>query len=271
VDSNLRKPAGGGVFFLLLFLSFFFLAAVASILPQIRAGADSGSGVVVTVYDGDTIRIQFSDGSSERVRLIGVNSPELSDLREDVAFWAFLAKRFSFFYLYGQKVRLTYDQTRVDRYGRTLAYIWTDREKLFNEFIIRRGFAYVFLAFPFRSDIQQLFREAQLEARREERGLWRKDEPEVISSAEARSHLGKYIAVRFKCSSAEERRPFVYLSTEGRDFEALIPRNRKQFFTGLKNYLSQDLVVTGFLEEFKGRPQIVAFFPRQLRLAADQK
>jgi len=267
----LKKPASGGVFFLLSLFFFFFRAAGSSSSPQIRAAGESDSGVVVTVYDGDTIRVQFPDGSSERVRLIGLNSPELSDLREDVAFRAFLAKRFSFFYLYGKKVRLTYDQTRVDQYGRTLAYVWTDRGKLFNEFIIRQGFAYVFLAFPFRSDIQNLFREAQLEARQEERGLWRKEEPEVISSAEARSYLGKYIAVRFNCSSAEEKRPFVYLSSEDQEFEALIPRNRQRFFPALKNYLSQDLVVTGLLEEFKGMPQIVVFFPRQLRSASDQK
>jgi len=253
----------------LFFCSFRIISASAAPVSETPPQYDTGT--VVVVYDGDTIQVQFFDGSSKRIRLLGVDTPEIDDPREDVAFWALLARRFSFFYLYRHEVRLTYDQTRVDKYGRTLAYVWTDQEKLFNEFIIREGFAYAFLAFPFRSDIQDLFREAQQEARGKKRGLWRKEEPETISSAMARSRLGEYISVRFKCLSAEEGRSFIYLSSGAGEFEALIPRNRAAAFPAIKNSVGRVLIVTGLLEEYQGKPQIVLFFPRQLRPATGRE
>ena len=249
----------------LFFCSFRIVSASAPPVPETPRQYDAGT--VVVVYDGDTIQVQFSDGSSKRIRLLGVDTPEMNDPREDVAFWALLARRFSFFYLYRHKVRLTYDQTRVDKYGRTLAYVWTDQEKLFNEFIIREGFAYAFLAFPFRSDIQDLFREAQQEARKKKRGLWRKEEAETISAAMARSRLGEHISVRFKCLSVEEGRSFIYLASGAGEFEALIPRNRAAAFPAIKNSIGRILIVSGFLEEYQGKPQIVIFFPRQIRPA----
>ena len=262
---SLKRLAARGVFSLLL-LSFCFLGTSGSSrVPSLRAINDSDSGVVVAVYDGDTIKVQFSDSTFKRIRLIGVDTPELGDPREDVAFYAHLAKRFAFFYLYGKTVRLTYDQTRLDKFGRTLAYVWTDTEKLFNLFIIREGFGYAFLAFPFRSDFLTRFREAQVEARQEKKGLWREGEPEVISSIGAWSNLGKYISVKFNCSSIEEGRSFVYLSSGDETFEALIPQNRRRAFPALKNYLGQSLIASGFLEEFKGKPQIILNFQRQLR------
>jgi len=263
---SLKRLAAQGVFSLLL-LSFCFLwTSGSSRAPSLRAINDSDSGVVVAVYDGDTIKVQFSDSTLKRIRLIGVDTSELGDPRQEVAFFGHLAKRFAFFYLYGKTVRLTYDQTRLDKFGRTLAYVWTDTEKLFNLFIIREGFGYAFLSFPFRSDFLTRFREAQAEARQEKKGLWREGEPEVISSSRARSYLGKYISVKFNCSSMEEGRSFVYLSSGDGTFEALIPQNRKRAFPALKNFLGKRLIVSGFLEEFKGKPQIILYFQRQLRL-----
>ena len=168
----------------------------------ITAGSFPSSGTVLTVYDGDTIKVRFPDGSEARVRLIGVDAAELDDPREEVNLKAQLAKRFSFFHLYQKRITLSYDQTLVDRHGRVLAYVWLDGQALYNEFIIREGFAAAFFAFPFRKDYQDRFREAQKEAREQGRGFWMDGEPEVISSSEARLHLGKLISVRFLCSRA---------------------------------------------------------------------
>jgi micrococcal nuclease len=257
------KTAAAGAF--VLFLSVVLSAGSGGTAVLSPLVEPSDSGLVVAVYDGDSLKVRLADGSEQRVRLIGVDTPELTDSREEVALWAHLARRFSFYYLYGKKVRLGYDQTRLDKYGRTLAYVWTEAEKLYNEFIIRRGFGYAYFAFPFRSDYQKLFREAQLEARREKRGFWQESEPGVRPAAEARSYLGEYVAVRFVCSHAAKERSFVYLAASGREFEALIPTNRQAFFPAAETYLGKALIVSGLLEEFHGRLQIVAFFPRQLR------
>ena len=246
----------------------FIIFAAAAGYPNnsipVLAESFPNSGTVLTVYDGDTIKVRFPDGSDGRVRLIGVDAAELDDPREEVNLSAQLAKRFSFFHLYQKRITLSYDQTLVDRHGRVLAYVWLDGRVLYNEFIIREGFAFAFFAFPFREDYEERFREAQKEAREQGRGLWMKGEPEVIPSPLAGSHLGKLISVRFLCSKARKSRSFLYLDSADGSFEALIPRDYQANFSLPEALAGRLLIATGFLEEFRGRPQIQLFFPRQL-------
>lgn len=252
-------------------LFFLFRSSVFSLfLSEIPAPAGTlpSAGTVVTVYDGDTIKVRFPNGTEERVRLIGVNAPEVDDPREEASYQAHLAWRFTFFHLHRQKITLTYDQTPRDKHGRILAYVWVNRHTLFNELILREGFAAAFLAFPFRRDYQERFREAQNKARQLGRGLWKEGEPEVIPSSSVASRLGELASVRFICSRVRKSRSFLYLESTDGLFEALIPRERRGRFPPEKTYPGRVLTVTGFLEKFRGRPQILLFFPRQLCGAA---
>ncbi len=226
----------------------------------------SSSGKVVKVYDGDTIGVKFSDGYEDRVRLIGIDTPELDDPREEVSLQAHLAWRFTRFYLLGREVFLTYDQTQRDKHGRILAFISVESVGLFNEFILKEGFAAAFFAFPFRSDYQERFRRAQKEARQKGRGLWLEGEPEEIPASRAASRIGSLVSVRFHCSRVRQSKSFIYLQAENGAFEALIPRQRENLFPSPRNYLRRTLVASGFLEEYHGRPQILVFFPRKLRV-----
>ncbi len=257
----------GSKLFLAPLLFFLFHSSVFNLfLPEIYApSGPSGSGTVVTVYDGDTIKVKFGDGAEERVRLIGVNAPEIDDPREEVSYEAHLAWRFTFFHLYGQKIALTYDQTPRDKHGRILAYVWVHGQLLFNEFILQEGFAAAFFAFPFRQDYEERFREAQKRARQQGRGLWREGEPEVIPSSSVASRVGELVSVRFICSRVRRSRSFLYLISKDGLFEALIPSERRRYFPPEETYPGRMLIVTGFLEKFRGRPQILLFFLRQLR------
>ena len=62
-------------------------------------------------------------------------------------------------------------QDSVDRYGRTLAYVWTESGRLFNLDMITDGYAFEYTYdLPYR--YQQDFKAAEDEARAQERGLW---------------------------------------------------------------------------------------------------
>ncbi len=245
----------------LLFLGF--LAASPAIFGRTPL---PDSGVVTAVFDGDTLQVKFSDGRSRRVRLIGVDAPEIGDPREEIALWGQLAKRFAFYHLYRRPVGLSYDLTPADKYGRILAYIHTQDGEIFNEIIIRSGFAFAYLAFPFRSDYQERFSRAQEEARKGERGLWLEGQPEVIVAAQARASLGRHGSVRFICSAVVDKSTMIYLRSSGGDFEAVIPRNCRARFRGASALEGQALIVTGFLEEYAGRPQIWLFYASQLKI-----
>ena len=125
-----------------LCLSSYIQANNPPVLPE--------TATVTVVYDGDTIKIRAGEDFEKKVRLLGIDTPEMSDSREDVKLRAFLAKRFSFHHLHGRKVKLTYDWPFEDRYGRLLAYVWTEKTGLFNRFILEKGLAVVFRKYPFK-------------------------------------------------------------------------------------------------------------------------
>lgn len=250
---------------------YFFFLGVLSILilpaaEAVRQRPLPGAGLVVRVTDGDTVTVRFSDAVERRVRLIGVDAPEMDDAREEVAWRAFLSRRFAFHHLYRGTVRLTYDFTPLDEHGRVLAYVWKAEGTLFNELIICQGFASAFLKYPFREDFQKRFRAAAAAARKENRGFWRTDDPEEISATEIRAHLGEIVTLHFRCVEVLKQRSFLFLRAAGSDFEALIPLERAALFPGAEAWAGKSLTVTGLAEEFAGRPQIVVAFPRQVRL-----
>jgi micrococcal nuclease len=220
-------------------------------------------GVVEVVYDGDTIKVRFEDGTEKKVRLIGIDSPEFEDERDDIRFLASISKRFSFDHLYRKKVRLSFDWEREDKYGRLLAYVWLDKDILFNEFILKEGFASVFLKFPFREDYRQRFVQAERTAREQERGLWQKEPLPAVSSSEAVKNTGRYISVNFKCTDVQSRGRFVFLRSPD-DFSALIPRNSVSLFSDLQSLEGKWLSAKGYLEDYQGKPQIIVFFPLQI-------
>ncbi len=99
-------------------------ASLAGGLGALARGSAAGSftlhGTVSRVVDGDTIHVLLASGRDERVRLIGIDTPEVG--RCDAAAATANARRLAD----GQRVVLVGDATQAtrDRYGRLLAYAW---------------------------------------------------------------------------------------------------------------------------------------------------
>lgn len=127
---------------------------------------ESGLRTVVRVVDGDTLLL---DGD-ERVRLIGIDTPESVDPRRAVERFGKEASAFTRRMAEGKRVRLAFDQERTDRYGRTLAYVFLEDGTFLNAELIRQGFAHAYTRFPFHYSEQ--FRAYEREAREQRRGLW---------------------------------------------------------------------------------------------------
>jgi len=69
-----------------------------------------------------------------------------------------------------EKVRLEYDQNKIDKYGRTLAYVYLEYGTFLNAEIIKQGYGFAYTIFPFK--YLEEFRQYKKEARENERGLW---------------------------------------------------------------------------------------------------
>jgi micrococcal nuclease len=131
----------------------------------------SGSGRVVRVVDGDTIRVALASGE-ERVRYIGVDAPESVKPGAPVECFAKRASAFNERLVAGERVKLVRDVEERDRYGRLLAYVYRARDGLFvNAELVRRGYATV-ATFPPNVAHEREFKVLARRARLSGRGLW---------------------------------------------------------------------------------------------------
>jgi micrococcal nuclease len=228
-------------------------------------GDEPLKGTVITVYDGDTVKVRLDGRRDERVRLIGVDSQELDDAREPVRLMAFLAKRFTSSRLLRSAVELLPGPEKRDDYGRLLAFIRTADGDIFNVILVREGFAFAFLRFPFDESLRKEFKAAEAEARRAGRGLWKKEPYEVIEAAEAGRRVGEILTVRFRCLRSFKRSGFHLLEADGAAFDAAIPQEVFRTLPGPLDFEGRRLEATGFVELYKGRPQIMIGLPVQLQ------
>jgi micrococcal nuclease len=135
-----------------------------------HAQSPSTEGLVVRVVDGDTIHVQLSD-RLEKVRYIGVNTPELRHPQRGVEPGSHEAHAVNRRLVEGKRVRLELDVQPRDRHGRLLAYVWTG-DTMVNAELLRLGYAQV-MTVPPNVRHQALFLKLQRAARNSHRGLWR--------------------------------------------------------------------------------------------------
>jgi micrococcal nuclease len=149
-----------------------------------QTGEDSVT--VSEVVDGDTVDIRFSNGGTDTVRLLGVDTPEVHTSvspeefegipdtqagRECLGKWGEKASSYAKSELSGQSVNLQYDENEGRRgyYDRLLAYIYADGEH-FNYELVENGYARVYDDSDFMK--QEEFYNAESAAQNSNRGLW---------------------------------------------------------------------------------------------------
>jgi micrococcal nuclease len=153
------------------------LLLVAVVVVLVARGRDHGSHAsfgraqVVRVVDGDTIRVRL-DGRTERVRYIGVDTPESVKPGTPVQCFAKRASAANAALVAGQTVRLVGDVEQRDRYGRLLAYVYREPDGAFvNARLVRDGYARTLTIAPNVAHARELADLARA-ARRAHRGLW---------------------------------------------------------------------------------------------------
>jgi micrococcal nuclease len=138
--------------------------------PTTSPGVAPTLSVPITdVVDGDTIHVLL-DGRIERVRLIGVDAPEIDHPDQPAECFGEESALFTRRRLEGGRVEIEFDVERRDRFDRLLGYVFLDGE-LFNATLVSRGFA-IERAYPPNLARQEELRIAEIEARRNRRGLW---------------------------------------------------------------------------------------------------
>jgi len=153
------------------------VALLAAFFNPPDPGVTSGEfEYVQRVVDGDTLLL----GSGERIRLIGVNTPETVHPKKAVEAFGKEASAFTKRMVEGKLVRLEFDpllsrrgdgKDGKDRYSRTLAYVFLQDGRHLNAEIIRQGYGFAVSSSP-PLKYQNEFRRLEGEAREQRRGLW---------------------------------------------------------------------------------------------------
>jgi micrococcal nuclease len=140
--------------------------------PTPSASAEYTYYSVTEVVDGDTIKINMS-GIVTTLRLIGLDTPETLDPRKPVQCFGKEASNKAKELLSGKKVRIEKDSTQgeLDKYGRTLAYVYREDGLFYNKYMIEQGYAHEYTyntPYKYQAD----FKAAEKSARENQRGLW---------------------------------------------------------------------------------------------------
>ncbi len=153
---NFSSSPNKWIYFLviILFLFFYFQSE------------KEGTYLVTRVIDGDTIEL----ANGEKVRYIGVDTPELHHPQKEVEYYAREAYEANRRLVEGKRVRLELDVEERDRYGRILAYVYVD-DLMVNEWLVANGYARV-ATFPPNVKYAERFLQLEREARQAKVGLW---------------------------------------------------------------------------------------------------
>lgn len=198
---------------------------------------------VVYVYDGDT----FRTGRGEKVRLLGINAPEVAHNTEPGQVFGRQARTRLTQLLQGKTVRLRADRDTRDNYGRLLAQVWLRDGSWINALLLREGLAHVYTFAPNFHWAEALL-EAEAVARKARKGIWSSKRFRVLKAAEvSRRHVGQFRVVEGKVDSPQ---PAVFRLGKLR---VSIPRKYRIYFDPMPVFRAgQRVVVRGTIRTSSG-------------------
>ncbi len=124
--------------------------------------------MVKRVSDGDTIVLE----NDEKIRYIGVNTPEIAHPDKPGQSFGEEAKAFNKQLVFKKKVRLESDSSKKDQYGRTLAYVFLEDGTMVNAKLIEEGYAHV-LPCEYKCKYDSLLIKKQDSAMDAGKGMWK--------------------------------------------------------------------------------------------------
>lgn len=162
------------------------------------------------VVDGDTLRLK--DG--RRVRLIGVNTPELAHAERRAQPLAREAREFTERFLAGGDLELVYDRDRRDNHGRVLAHVYNHRGDSLESALLSAGLAFHIAIYP-NLALAECLAIREENARLHSRGIWAPGVWPVLSAADVKPGDGGFVLLTGTVAKVEQNNPFVWLELDG--------------------------------------------------------
>ncbi|MFP4560896.1 MAG: thermonuclease family protein [Thiohalorhabdus sp.] len=217
---------------------------------------------VERVLDGDTL--ELADGT--RVRLIGLNAPEVAHGGDPAQRGGPEARRFLRDLLEGRRVRLKQGAEKTDRYDRLLAHVLTPDGTSVNASLLRRGHAHATVHPPNLSRVTEYFA-AEREAQRAGRGIWALSRYRIQAAERARDLRNSFRRIRGRVKTVDRARKYVYLRF-AEDFVAILRKDREDAFADAGKasgaLQGRTVVVRGWVRLHEGTPAVRLHHPEQI-------
>ena len=214
--------------------------------------------LVKSVYDGDTIVLE----NGERVRLLGVNTPEVESRHRASEPGGNDAKAWLQNQLQGQKVYLEYDLEKHDKYQRLLAHVFSADGKHINLELLKNGLAFVNVIPPNVRHADK-FNKAQLQAENNKLGIWELPHYQARSLSLISSDdkgWKRYIGTP---QTIQQNRKFTYLVFNDQ-VNIRIANDNLQFFPALETYLGKTVEIRGWISRSREKFSFQIYHPSAL-------
>lgn len=168
-----------GIALLLTAMLFFSFAAYEkdnnspTLPPEVSSSADLyGAYSVIRVIDGDTF-IADINGINTKIRVIGIDTPEsVNPDKSKNCEEGQIASNYTKSLLQGKKIYLEYDTQKTDDYGRTLAYVYIDKQTMLQDKLLENGYAQLMTIQP-NCKYADRFYSLQQKAKDKNIGFWK--------------------------------------------------------------------------------------------------
>ena len=166
---QIRYPTPAATAVAVICVLLIFRAAPEQSSVELRA--DRYSVVVQRVYDGDN----FETAKGQKIRLLGIDAPEVAHFDQAAEPYGDQSSEWLSSRILHRTVFIEEGITPLDRYGRTLAWVYLDDESLVNELLLNTGNARLLTRFGLPVNLEPRLRAAEGIARDGRLGLWASD------------------------------------------------------------------------------------------------
>jgi len=213
--------------------------------------------VVKRVYDGDTITLENGD----RVRLLGINTPEIESRHRKGEEGGQAAKQWLQDKLQQGIVFLEYDLQNKDKYGRSLAHLFLENGEHLNTELVQAGLATLSIIPPnlrYADDLE----EAESIAFQQGLGIWgiASYQPisiEVLSKASKISGWHRFLATAMKIKTTRKYSRLIV----NEQVDIRIPKENLDLFPDLDSYIGKEIEIRGWASRSKGHYSILVRHP----------
>lgn len=253
-----KKAPLSGAFFLLL------CCGQGTHADNCAPPATADTVKIRSVHDGDTVTLS----DNRRVRLIGINTPEVASKEhsgEPLAIEARNRLR-QLLFRHGNRAQLAVGKEPEDRYGRTLGHLWSPEDESITATLLREGRGWM-ISVPPNLGHLDCYQQAEKTARNHGKGIWEHPHYQPLQSTDLDLRSNGFQRVQGRIIRVNHGGGALWVNLEGR-FAIRIPDADLQWFPHPpgRSWIGRNVEVRGWLYSTKGEVRTNIHHPDALQV-----